>query len=199
MIKYLILFVLLNINANAQSCFKAPTFLVSTPKGESTTISWQKNQCAVGYVIKIRAVGDSVWRSISVGDTNKKIIYLLSYSTDYEYQIASKDSQSISSYTTIKKFSTLCECLTPIIVIDSIGFNGIKFYIDDDSCGVRYLIKVRKQNDIYWQNIVVNDSLQTFDYDRLQSNTTYIWKVRRDCNLIGYVSPFSTPYTFKTK
>jgi hypothetical protein len=196
MIKWLLIF--LSVNASAQ-CLKAPTFLVSTPKGTNTIISWQKNICANGYSIMIRPIGSSLWRTITVADTNRKEVFGLNYSTDYEYQIASKDSTTLSNYSTVRKFRTLCECLVPIIVIDSIGFNGVKFYIDDDSCGVRYLIKVRKQNDTYWQNIVVDDSLQTLDYDRLQSNTTYVWKVRRDCNLIGYVSPYSTPYTFKTK
>jgi hypothetical protein len=195
MIKWLLL--LLTINASAQ-CLKAPTFLVSTPKGVSTVISWQKNICANGYSIRIRPVGLNFWRTIAIADTNRKEVFGLNYSTDYEYQVASKDSTSLSSYSTIRKFSTLCECLVPTIVIDSIGYNGLLFYIDDDSCGVKYQVKIKKLTDTYWYNVTQPDSVQTFVIDGLDSNTGYYWKYVRYCNNTGYKSDYGPTWYVKT-
>ena len=195
MIKWLLL--LLTINASAQ-CLKAPTFLVSTPKGVSTVISWQKNICANGYSIRIRPVGLNFWRTIAIADTNRKEVFGLNYSTDYEYQVASKDSTTLSSYSTIRKFSTLCECLVPTIVIDSIGYNGFLFYIDDDSCGVKYQVKIKKLTDTYWYNVTQTDSVQTFVIDGLDSNTGYYWKYVRYCNNTGYKSDYGPTWYVKT-
>jgi hypothetical protein len=195
MIKWLLL--LLTINASAQ-CLKAPTFLVSTPKGVSTVLSWQKNICANGYSIRIRPVGLNFWRTIAIADTNRKEVFGLNYSTDYEYQVASKDSTSLSSYSTIRKFSTLCECLVPTIVIDSIGYNGLLFYIDDDSCGVKYQVKIKKLTDTYWYNVTQPDSVQTFVIDGLDSNTGYYWKYVRYCNNTGYKSDYGPTWYVKT-
>jgi hypothetical protein len=193
----ILLLLLLTINASAQ-CLKAPTFLVSTPKGVSTVISWQKNICANGYSIRIRPVGLNFWRTIAIADTNRKEVFGLNYSTDYEYQVASKDSTSLSSYSTIRKFSTLCECLVPTIVIDSIGYNGLLFYIDDDSCGVKYQVKIKKLTDTYWYNVTQPDSVQTFVIDGLDSNTGYYWKYVRYCNNTGYKSDYGPTWYVKT-
>ena len=183
--------------ASAQ-CLKAPTFLVSTPKGVSTVIGWQKNVCANGYSIRIRPVGVSFWRTIAVADTNRKEVFGLNYSTDYEYQVASRDSQSLSSYSTIRKFSTLCECLVPTIVIDSIGYNGLLFYIDDDTCGIKYVVKIKKQTDLYWNDVVKSDSTQTFVIDCLESNTGYVWRYKRICSNTGYSSSYGPTWYVKT-
>ncbi len=193
----IVLLLLLTINASAQ-CLKAPTFLVSTPKGASTVISWQKNICANGYSIRIRPVGLNFWRTIAIADTNRKEVFGLNYSTDYEYQVASKDSTSLSNYSTIRKFSTLCECLVPTIVIDSIGYNGLLFYIDDDSCGVKYQVKIKKPSDTYWYNVTQPDSVQTFVIDGLDSNTGYVWKYRRYCNNTRYTSDYGPTWYVKT-
>jgi len=193
----ILLLLLLTINASAQ-CLKAPTFLVSTPKGVSTVISWQKNICANGYSIRIRPVGLNFWRTIAIADTNRKEVFGLNYSTDYEYQVASKDSTTLSSYSTIRKFSTLCECLVPTIVIDSIGYNGLLFYIDDDSCGVKYQVKIKKLTDTYWYNVTQPDSVQTFVIDGLDSNTGYYWKYVRYCNNTGYKSDYGPTWYVKT-
>jgi len=196
MIKWLLIF--LSVNASAQ-CLKAPTFLVSTPKGTNTIISWQKNICANGYSIRIRPVGLNFWRTIAVADTNRKEVYGLNYSTEYEYQVASKDSTTLSSYSTIRKFSTLCECLVPTIVIDSIGYNGLLFYIDDDTCGIKYVVKIKKPSDTYWYTVIQPDSVQTFVIDGLESNTGYVWKYLRYCNNTGYKSDYGTTWYVKTK
>lgn len=196
MIKWLLVF--FSINTSAQ-CLKAPTFLVSTPKGVSTVIGWQKNVCANGYSIRIRPVGVSFWRTIAVADTNRKEVFGLNYSTDYEYQVASKDSTTTSNYSTIRKFSTLCECLVPTIVIDSIGYNGLLFYIDDDTCGIKYMVRIKKPTDVYWYDTVKSDSTQTFILDGLESNTGYVWKYRRYCNNTGYKSDYGPTWYVKTK
>jgi len=193
----ILLLLLLTINASAQ-CLKAPTFLVSTPKGLSTVIGWQKNVCANGYSIRIRPVGVSFWRTIAVADTNRKEVFGLNYSTEYEYQVASKDSTTLSSYSTIRKFSTLCECLVPTIVIDSIGYNGLLFYIDDDTCGIKYVVRIKKQTDLYWYDVVKSDSTQTFVIDCLESNTGYVWRYKRICSNTGYSSPFGPTWYVKT-
>jgi hypothetical protein len=146
----------------------------------------------------IRPVGTSWWRTISVADTNRKEVYGLNYSTDYEYQIASKDSTTLSSYSTIRKFSTLCECLVPTIVIDSVGYNGLLFYIDDDSCGVKYQVKIKKPSDTYWYTVIQPDSVQTFVIDGLDSNTGYVWKYLRYCNNTGYKSDYGPTWYVKT-
>ena len=139
-----------------------------------------------------------MWRTVAVADTNRKEVFGLNYSTDYEYQVASKDSTSLSNYSTIRKFSTLCECLVPTIVIDSIGYNGFLFYIDDDSCGVKYQVKIKKPSDTYWYNVTQPDSVQTFVIDGLDSNTGYYWKYIRYCNNTGYKSDYGPTWYVKT-
>ena len=133
-----------------------------------------------------------------MADTNRKEVFGLNYSTDYEYQIASKDSTTLSNYSTIRQFRTLCECLVPTIVIDSIGYNGLLFYIDDDTCGIKYVVKIKKQTDLYWNDVVKSDSTQTFVIDCLESNTGYVWRYKRICSNTGYSSLFGPTWYVKT-
>ena len=180
-------------------CFKSPTNLVGVPKGTSVTLSWTKNTCANGYKIMYRAVGAATWKYITLPDTNQKTIYLLSYSTDYEYAIASISGTTLSAYSTTKYFSTLCQCDLPIMVVDSVGSTALKFLWVDDSCGVRYKIQYRKSGVTFWTTKIVGDTTDNWIATNLKANTNYEWRYRRECNAIGtYGSVYSTIYSTTT-
>lgn len=187
------------VSVTLNECFKSPTNLIATPKGTSVTIAWAKNSCANGYKIMYRAVGATTWKYITLPDTNQRIIYGLTYSTDYEYAVASINGTTTSLYSTMKYFSTYCQCFNPIVVIDSIGTNGVKFYIDDDSCGVRYRIQYRKVGKLAWTTKIVGDTVNTLVVTGLTANTPYEFQARRECNSAGtytsiwnLISPFNT-------
>ena len=180
-------------------CFKAPTGIYSTPKGTSSTINWTKNGCANGYKIMYRAVGAPTWKYITLADTAIKTIYGLAYSTDYEYSIASINGTTLSTYSAMKYFSTLCQCDLPIMVVDSIGSTALKFLWVDDSCGVRYKIQYRKAGAIYWTSKIIGDTTDNYVATSLKANTNYEWRYRRECNTAGtYTSVFSTIYSTTT-
>jgi hypothetical protein len=174
-------------------CFKSPTNLVATPKGTSVTIGWTKNTCANGYKIMYRAVGATTWKYITLTDTATKSIYSLTYSTDYEYAIASINGTVISDYSTMKYFTTLCQCDLPIMVVDSIGSKALKFLWVDDNCGIKYRIQYRKQGAVAWTTKIVGDTVTTYIATNLTANTNYEWRYRRECNATGtYASVYST-------
>jgi hypothetical protein len=174
-------------------CFKAPSNIVATPKGTSVTISWSKNNCANGYKIMYRAVGASTWKYITLPDTASKIIYALTPSTNYEYAIASISNTTLSTYTTTKYFTTLCQCDLPIMVVDSIGSTALKFLWVDDNCGLRYKIQYRKSGVTFWTNKIVGDTTDNWIATNLKANTNYEWRYRRECNATGtYASVYST-------
>jgi hypothetical protein len=180
-------------------CFKAPSNIVATPKGTSVTITWSKNNCANGYKIMYRAVGASTWKYITLPDTASKIIYALTPSTNYEYAIASISNTTLSTYTTTKYFTTLCQCDLPIMVVDSIGSTALKFLWVDDNCGLRYKIQYRKSGVTFWTNKIVGDTTDNWIATNLKANTNYEWRYRRECNATGtYGSVYSTIYSTTT-
>ena len=187
------------ISVLINECFKSPTNIVGVPKGTSVTLSWTKNTCANGYKIMYRAVGAATWKYITLPDTNQKTIYLLSYSTDYEYAIASINGTTLSAYSTTKYFTTLCQCDLPIMVVDSIGSTALKFLWVDDNCGLRYKIQYRKSGVTFWTTKIVGDTTNNYTATNLVANTNYEWRYRRECNATGtYGSVYSTIYLTTT-
>ena len=183
-----------------ESCdFKSPTNIFSLPKGTSVTINWKKNLCASGYKIMYRPVGSVTWKYATTPDTTSKTLYLLSYNTDYEYAIASLNGTILSNYSSTKFFTTLCQCDTMIMVVDSIGSNGVKFLWVDDNCGLRYRIQYRKVGSSLWTTKIATDSTDTKIVTNLSANTTYKWRYRKECNLAGnYTSLWSNTWEFIT-
>ena len=166
-------------------CFKAPTGIVATPKGTSVAISWTKNTCATGYKIMYHAVGATTWKYITLPDTATKNIYNLTYSTNYEYAIAAINGTTISAYSTMKYFTTLCECTQPAYYLDSLTKTSNRFNWTDDSCGVRYKIQYKKSTATYWTTKIVGDTVNQYTISPLVGGTTYVWQFRKECNASG--------------
>ena len=180
-------------------CFKYPTNIMSAPKGNSAMITWDKNLCATGYKIMYHAVGSATWKTATLPDTSKKNLTALSYSTDYEYQIASINGTTISAYSTMKYFSTYCQCFNPIVVVDSIGTNAVKFLWQDDSCGIRYKVQYRKVGTTTWKTKILGDTVNNFIATLLIANTPYEFQARRECNSTGtYYSTWNPISQFVT-
>jgi hypothetical protein len=193
-----ILFVIVTLSVFS-NCLIPPTNTTRVPKGTSVTISWVKNPCANGYKIRYRLLGTTTWKYKIVADTNQTTIYFLNYSTDYQFAVASMDGSTTSNYSFNKTFRTLCECFEPIVVIDSIGANAVKFYMDDDSCGVRFRIQYRVLGTNIWNTLTVRDTAQTLVSPMLNQNTTYEYRSRRDCKLDGsYQSKWNQIWQFTT-
>lgn len=166
-------------------CFKAPTSIVSVPKGTSVTINWVKNTCATGYKIMYHVVGSPTWKYITLPDTATKAIYLLTYSTNYEYAIASINGTTLSAYSTMKYFTTLCECTQPAYSLDSLTATSNRFNWSDDSCGVRYKIQYKKSTAAAWTTKIVGDTVNQYTISPLAANTTYVYQFRKECNSTG--------------
>jgi hypothetical protein len=166
-------------------CFKSPTNIVATPKGTSVTINWTKNPCATGYKIMYHAVGSPTWKYITLPDTATKAIYLLSYSTNYEYAIASINGTTLSAYSTMKYFTTLCECTQPAYYLDSLTPTSARFNWTDDACGSRYKIQYKKSTATAWTTRIVGDTVNQYTISPLAINTTYVYQFRKECNATG--------------
>jgi hypothetical protein len=193
----LALFCLLSLTASSQC--SQPFGSAANPSGSSVTISWSKRTCANGYNIRYRALGSFLWKYKTVADTNQTTIYFINYSTDYQFAVASISGGVTSVYSFNKTFRTLCECMEPIVVIDSIGANGVKFYMDDDSCGVGFRIQYRIVGANAWNTLTVRDTAQTLISPNLNRNTTYEYRSRRDCKLDGsYQSKWNKTWEFTT-
>jgi hypothetical protein len=184
----------------SETCnFKSPTTIYATPKGTSATISWTKNSCASGYKIMYRPVGGATWKYATIPDTSTKNLYSLNYSTDYEYAMASLSGTTLSTYSATKYFTTLCQCDTSIIVVDSLGANAVKFLWVNDSCGVRYKIQYRKLGAIAWMTKIVLDTTDNTIVSSLKANTIYEYRYRKECNSTGtYASVWSNIWQFTT-
>lgn len=196
----LILLIVMIANTIVKSCIlKSPTNIFAIPKGTSVTINWTKNACANGYKIMYRPVGSGTWKYTTLPDTISKTIYLLSYATNYEYAIASLSGTTISTYSSTKYFSTLCQCDTTIVVVDSIGVNGVKFFWINDTCGVRYKVQYRKLGTGIWTSRVATKLTDNIIATGLLPNTTYKWRYRKECNPTGtYASLWSNTWEFTT-
>lgn len=170
------------VSVTINECFKAPTGIVATPKGTSVTLSWTKNTCANGYKIMYRAVGAATWKYITLPDTASKIIYALTTSTDYEYAIASINGTTLSAYSTMKYFTTLCNCPQPPYYLDSLTSTSNRFNWSDDACGVTYKIQYKKSTATVWTTRVVGDTVNQYTIAPLTPNTTYVYQFRKQCN-----------------
>ena len=179
-------------------CFKAPTNIMSVPKGNSAMISWDKNTCATGYKIMYHIVGIATWKTITLADTMKKNLTALSYSSNYEYQIASLSGTVLSDYSPIKYFTTLCQCFTPTFTLDTLAKTYAKFSWVDDACGVRYKIQYRKVGATAWTSRIVGDTVSTYTITPLVGGTTYEYQYRRECNSGGTYNSTWNPSTFTT-
>jgi hypothetical protein len=173
------------VSYTVNECFKAPTNIVSVPKGTSVTINWTKNTCATGYKIMYHAVGSPTWKYITLPDTATKAIYLLSYSTNYEYAIASINGTTLSAYSTMKYFTTLCECTQPTYYLDSLTPTSARFNWTDDACGSRYKIQYKKSTATAWTTRIVGDTVNQYTISPLAINTTYVYQFRKECNATG--------------
>lgn len=198
MTRYILLvFCLLSLTASSQC--NQPFGSTANPSGSSVTISWSKRICATGYKIRYRALGSILWKYKTVADTNQTTIYLLNYSTDYQFAVASISGGVTSVYSFNKTFRTLCECFEPIVVIDSIGLDRVKFYMDDDSCGVGFRIQYRAVGANAWNTLTVRDTAQTLMSPTLIPGTTYEYRSRRECKADGsYVSKWNQVWQFTT-
>jgi len=170
------------VSVTINECFKAPTGIVATPKGTSVTLSWTKNNCANGYKIMYRAVGSPTWKYITLPDTATKAIYGLTYSTDYEYAVSSINGTTLSAYSTMKYFTTLCNCPQPPYYLDSLTSTSNRFNWSDDACGVTYKIQYKKSTATAWTTRVVGDTVNQYTIGPLTPNTTYVYQFRKQCN-----------------
>jgi len=183
----------------ANDCFKAPSNIIATPKGTSSTITWDKITCGTGYKIIYHILGATTWKTLTLADTSSKILSALSYNTTYEYSIASMNGTTLSAYSPIKQFTTLCQCDLPTMSIDSIGTKAVRFVWIDDACGVRYKIQYRKSGVISWTSKVAIDTTTNLVATNMTANTIYEWRFRRECNMAGtYSSVWSATYQFTT-
>ena len=173
------------VNVTINECFKAPTGIGATPKGTSVAISWTKISCATGYKIMYHAVGATTWKYITLPDTATKTIYGLTYSTDYEYAIASINGTTLSAYSTMKYFTTLCDCPAPTYFLDSLTSTSNRFNWTDDACGVRYKIQYKKSTATAWTTRIVGDTVNQYTISPLATNTTYVYQFRKECNSGG--------------
>lgn len=178
-----------------------PTGLIaSSIKSTSVKIKWTKAPCADGYRIRIRPVGTSSWRNISVGDTSEKSVFNLIPSTHYEYQMASASGGNMTSYTVSRTFTTACACVLPAFSPGTITSSTAQLNWTDDTCGVQYRIQYRRQGFSTWTTQIVGDTVSTITLTGLQSSQTYEYRTRRECNSSGSVnSGWTTISTFTTQ
>lgn len=185
---------------------KAPTgFVVTNLKGTSCTINWTKASCATGYKIQYRPVGTATWKTVTIAaDTAKKNLFALVPSTTYEYQMLSTIGTTISTWGTLKNFTTLCLCNPETPVVTTPTSTSQTFTWTDDSCGVRYKLQYKKSTVTAWTTKIVGDTLLTTTLTNLALNTTYNYQFRRECNTAGtYYSTwvtgtFTTPLAIAT-
>lgn len=176
------------VSVTLNECFKSPTNLVATPRGTSVTIGWTKNTCANGYKIMYRAVGATTWKYITLPDTNQRAIFGLTSTTNYEYAVASINGTVLSAYSTMKYFTTLCNCTQPAYFLDSLTSTSNRFNWSDDACGLNYRIQYKKSTATAWTTRIVGDTINQYTIGPLAPNTIYVFRFRKDCNTTGTYS-----------
>jgi hypothetical protein len=178
---------------------KAPTgIVISTIKGTTSTLTWIKASCATGYTLRYRPVGTTTWKTVQLADTAKKNLTALLPLTTYELQMLSKIGNAVSTYSTLKNFTTLCLCNPETPVVTAPTSTSQKFNWTDDACGVRYKLQYKKSTAAVWTTKTVGDTSLTTTLTGLALNTTYNYQFRRECNAAGtYASTWATG-TFTT-
>lgn len=178
---------------------KAPTsIVVSTIKGTSATLTWIKASCATGYTLQYRPVGTTTWKTVQLGDTAQKNLTALLPLTTYELQMLSKIGTVVSTYGTLKNFTTICLCSPETPVVSNTTSTNKTFNWTDDACGVRYKLQYRKSTVTAWTTRIVGDTSLTTTITGLSLNTTYNYQFRRECNTAGTYSSTWVTGTFTT-
>jgi hypothetical protein len=184
---------------------KAPTgIVVSTIKGTSATLTWTKASCATGYTLQYRPVGTTTWKTVQLADTAQKNLTALLPLTTYELQMLSKIGTAVSTYSTLKNFTTICLCNPETPIVTAPTSTSQTFTWTDDACGVRYKLQYRKSTVTAWTTKIVGDTLLSTTLSNLALNTTYNYQFRRECNVGGtYYSTwvtgtFTTPVSIVT-
>jgi len=184
---------------------KAPTgIVISTIKGTTATLTWTKSSCATGYTLQYRPVGTTTWKTVQLLDTAQKNLTALLPLTTYELQMLSKIGTAVSTYSTLKNFTTICLCNPETPVVTAPTSTSQTFTWTDDACGVRYKLQYRKSTVTAWTTKTVGDTLLSITLSSLALNTTYNYQFRRECNAGGtYMSTwvtgtFTTPVSIVT-
>jgi hypothetical protein len=184
---------------------KAPTgIVISTIKGTTATLTWIKANCATGYTLQYRPVGTTTWKTVQLLDTAKKNLTALLPLTTYELQMLSKIGTTVSPYSVVKTFTTLCLCNPETPVVTAPTSTSQTFTWTDDVCGVRYKLQYKKSTVTAWTTKIVGDTLSSVTLSSLALNTTYNYQFRRECNVGGtYYSTwvtgtFTTPVSIVT-
>lgn len=181
----------------------APNGLVaSNVFGVSAKISWNKPTCATGYKLQYRPVGTTVFKTVTLGDTSSKNLTGLLPSTAYEYQMAALygSATNISSFGTLKNFTTLCNCVKPTVTANVLTNKSIQFTWVDDSCSVKHKVRYRVVGATTWVTKTTVDSLvSSVTVTNLVPNTAYEYQSRTDCNASGtFNSGWGTSVNFST-
>lgn len=172
--------------------------------GSSATIGWSNTPYSSGYGIRIRATGSSAWSNYAVyAPTLTKVVGGLSALTNYEYQVKSycNDSGTVSSpYTSLKYFSTLCNCAIPALVsAHSNTCDSAMIYWTGNSCAIKYRVQYRTHGSQNWILKFVDAPSVTKLLTALSANTSYEYRVRSDGNASGSIhSNWSPIQAFNT-
>ena len=176
----------------------APTGLFTTNVfGTNVKINWTKNTCATGYKIMYHVLNSATWKTVTVADTNNKVIYTLTPLTTYEYKMASVFGTITSNYGTLKTFTTQCNCAMPTITATTLSNSSVKLSWVDDACSLDHRVQYRKVGTTTYTTKIVYDSLGIANatLTGLLPNTSYEYHVRTDCNTTG---TFNSGYTTLT-
>jgi hypothetical protein len=180
----------------------APTgIFAANVYGVSAKIGWTKNSCATGYKIMYHALSSATWKTITLPDTNSKVIYALTPLTAYEYKVASVFGTLISNYSTVKTFTTLCNCPQPTLTATVTSNSTANMSWVDESCSVKHKVQYRKLGAVTWISKIVYDTTGVTNQllTGLTPNTTYEYRSRAECNLTGtFNSGFTAISTFAT-
>ena len=184
----------------APSCV-VPVGLGASVTTNSAALGWTASTGAVGYDVRYRVQGTTVWTYVQ-GFTNTKELTGLSTGTAYQYQVRSIctiDGTFVSLYSSTYVFSTsgavACVAPTALQATPSTTTAVLSWAAQAGVTG--YQVRYRLEGSTVWAyETVTTNSLAI---SSLISGMPYMWTVRSICNAEGTLaSPFATNAFFET-
>lgn len=180
----------------------------------SALLKWHEVSGALGYTLRLRVSGTSVWQEFQVlpNDPNSPpptqfLAQNLLANTNYQWQVQSYcGGTNIGDWSDIKNFKTLggsASCDHPTNLTATQITSTSAFLSWTASAGASaYELQYRKDGTLDWVSVMISGTpgapLPTsFHLQNLMPDTWYIWKVRAICTN-GLASDFTDSKEFKT-
>lgn len=165
-------------------CLPPTALNTSNVSTQSATLNWTSYSNAGSYSVDYKRSLDSTWTSAGTAISGSSVsLSGLSASTSYNWRIRSNCTGLQSSYANASFTTAAIVCNSPAgLNTDSIGLYSAVLKWQTVSNALSYSADYRKSSDTGWTNLGSSLSQTRIALNGLSATTSYVWRVRTNCN-----------------